>query len=315
MGLSGLTSFPKDWRLTKCLFSDKMEGMNRTVKGGNFIMNRKRSGWIAAIAFILFLSGYAFAATGLPGPTVALYDSSGSSVDVSGTLYNGITYVPVRNFSEAVFSAMVSYERDNRTVSLETEHTRVIIGLDDGYIEANGRCFYTAGQLVNHDGTVYLPVRTLVSLFGAGVDWLGESNSAVIRNVVQPLPSGDSYYDDESLYWLSRIIQAESGGEPFLGKIAVASVILNRVNSAEFPSTVKQVIFDDRYGVQFTPTANQTIYNEPSKESIAAAKVSLEGCFVDRDVLYFCNPITASNSWIIDHRPFAFQIANHAFFD
>ena len=41
-------------------------------------------------------------------------------------------------------------------------------------------------------------------------------------------------YTDDDIYWLARIIEAEAGGEPYKGKIAIGNVILNRVNSKEF---------------------------------------------------------------------------------
>ena len=66
----------------------------------------------------------------------------------------------------------------------------------------------------------------------------------------------EEFYDHDELYWLSKLIYAESGAEPFLGKLAVGTVVMNRVDSDEFPSNIVDVIFDKENGVQFTPTAN-----------------------------------------------------------
>ena len=79
----------------------------------------------------------------------------------------------------------------------------------------------------------------------------------------------------DDLYWLSRIISAESRGEPLEGQIAVGNVVLNRVASADFPDTIYGVIFDDRWGGQFTPVRNGTIYQVPSARSVEAAGLSL----------------------------------------
>lgn len=46
------------------------------------------------------------------------------------------------------------------------------------------------------------------------------------------------------LYWLSRIISAESRGESLKGQIAVGNVVLNRVEEDDFPDTIPAVIFD-----------------------------------------------------------------------
>ena len=84
------------------------------------------------------------------------------------------------------------------------------------------------------------------------------------------LYSTDSSYAT-NLYWLSRIIHAEAGAESYNGKVAVGNVILNRVNSDLFPSTVKGVIFEYFQGIpQFSPVEEGTIYNNPPEESIQA---------------------------------------------
>ena len=84
--------------------------------------------------------------------------------------------------------------------------------------------------------------------------------------------SGDTYYWDGAVMWLSRIIYAEANTEPLLGKIAVGNVIMNRVNSSEFPDTIYSVIFDKNYGIQFTPVANGSIYNDANAECERAAR-------------------------------------------
>ena len=107
------------------------------------------------------------------------------------------------------------------------------------------------------------------------------------------------YNREDKLYWLSRIISAESRGEPLEGQIAVGNVVLNRVDSPDFPDTIYGVIFDDRWGGQFTPVRNGTIYQEPTEQSIQAAKLCLEGVNVAKDSLYFLAPALTNNHWIL----------------
>jgi N-acetylmuramoyl-L-alanine amidase len=128
------------------------------------------------------------------------------------------------------------------------------------------------------------------------------------------LSPGSSVYNEDELYWLSRIISAESKGEPFLGQIAVGNVVLNRVDSGVFPETVHDVIFDKEFGVQFTPIANKTIYNDPSETSVAAAKICLEGTSLTDKALYFLNLKTAESSWIVQNRGYVMTIGNHSFY-
>src|SRR5690554_927926 len=68
-------------------------------------------------------------------------------------------------------------------------------------------------------------------------------------------------YSEEDLEWLSKIIHSEARGESLDGQIAVAAVILNRVNSNLFPNSVKEVIFEQNNGrYQFTPAGSGSIY-------------------------------------------------------
>lgn len=113
---------------------------------------------------------------------------------------------------------------------------------------------------------------------------------------------------------MSRIISAESRGEPLLGKIAVGTVVLNRVASKEFPNTIYDVIFDRKWGVQFQPTANGTIHNEPTAESVLAAKLVLEGARAAGDSLYFLAPDLTQNHWIMNNRDHVATIGCHWFY-
>jgi N-acetylmuramoyl-L-alanine amidase len=126
--------------------------------------------------------------------------------------------------------------------------------------------------------------------------------------------SASQVYNSTDLYWLSRIISAEAKGESLEGQIAVGNVVLNRVRSSEFPSTVKEVIFDTKYGVQFSPVSNGTIYDTPTESAVLAAKICLEGYSLSDSALYFFNPALATSSWIKRSRTYIMTIGNHAFY-
>ena len=124
----------------------------------------------------------------------------------------------------------------------------------------------------------------------------------------------DRAYNYEDLYWLSRIISAEAKGESFTGQIGVGTVVLNRVRSKQFPNSVKGVVFDKKYGTQFTPVSNGTIYHTPTQSAVVAAKMCLDGYTLSDSVLYFLNPAISTSSWIQNHRKYAFRIGNHEFY-
>ena len=81
-----------------------------------------------------------------------------------------------------------------------------------------------------------------------------------------------------------------------------------------YPNTIYGVIFDFKNGIQFTPAYTGTIYNTPSAESIAAAKMCLEGYEIVPGVLFFFNPRIATSNWISKNRPFAARIGLHDFY-
>ena len=74
------------------------------------------------------------------------------------------------------------------------------------------------------------------------------------------------------------------------------------------------LIFDKKYGVQFTPTLDGAIYDDPTTSSIIAAKRALLGEDISKNSLYFLNPKTAQNTWIIKNRTFLMTIGNHDFY-
>ncbi len=120
-------------------------------------------------------------------------------------------------------------------------------------------------------------------------------------------------YDDNDIYWLSRLIEAEAQGESYTGKVAVGNCVLNRVITDSYPNNVVKVIFDTNYGVQYQPTKNGAIYNTPSSDSVNAAVAALEGARPVGKCLFFYNPRTSTGNWIKNNRAYYTSIGNHDF--
>jgi N-acetylmuramoyl-L-alanine amidase len=115
---------------------------------------------------------------------------------------------------------------------------------------------------------------------------------------------------DNEFYLLARIINAEAGNQPYDGMIAVGNVVLNRVESPNFPNSIQSVIYQKG---QFSPVANGAINKKPNAKSLKAAKEVLNGKrVVPSNVLYFYNPNTATSRWIFT-REVVIQIGGHAF--
>lgn len=245
---------------------------------------------------------------------VAVSFSSGAVADCR--LIDETTYAPLRSFADAILpSARVSFNEKTRTATVEAEGMYLTATDGANYIAANGRYLYTqAPVIILDDGRMYLPIRLLSQATGISVTWNGNTRSVTLSGKYTPILSGDQFYREDEVYWLARIISAESQGEPLLGQIAVGNVVLNRVRHKDYPNTIWGVIFDRKWGVQFSPVSNGTVYNEPYWRSIVAAKLCLEGVTVSERVLFFYDPDLATSFWIPSARPYAFQIGGHYFF-
>jgi N-acetylmuramoyl-L-alanine amidase len=147
--------------------------------------------------------------------------------------------------------------------------------------------------------------------FDAAVEWDSAASSIIITKGSGAIIPSSVFYDETDLYWMSHIIYAEAGCESFAGKIAVGGVVMNRINSPEFPDTVYSVVFDKRYGVQFTPAYSGAIYNKPSEECVIAAKIALDGGSTAGESLYFA---ATTHCWAGRNRPYAMTIGNHNFY-
>ena len=234
----------------------------------------------------------------------------GTPLTTTTVVEAGTTYVPLRSVAPKLGKVTVGWQGGAARVTSYTLSLTARPGQQ--YLEANGRCFYIPGGIRVLDGSVMVPVRTLADAMGGSVHW--DSATGTVRIFSGSGVPKAADYNRQDLYWLSRIISAESKGEALDGKLAVGTVILNRVTSSDFPNTIYDVIFDTKWGVQFTPISNGTIYDDPTQESVAAAKLVLEGVRKAGNSLYFLNPALAANHWAAQNRPYVTTIGSHKFY-
>lgn len=270
------------------------------------------------IAKILIIAVLIFS---LVSVNAVAYNFSKVNVTVNGRaayseqklLYKGITYVPFRDFYEEYEGSYVKWYPAENAARAKSADVMVMAENGKDYIIANGRYLYYGRNLLIK-GRLYIPLRSAVKTLNGTVNWDGGKDTASARIGNGGIKDGADYYNQTDLYWLSRIISAESKGESLKGKIAVGNVVLNRTRSANYPNTVKDVIFDSKYGIQFTPVANGTIYDDPTSESVIAAKICLDGYTVNATILYFMNESLSTSSWISDNCRYVFSIGNHDFY-
>ncbi len=273
---------------------------------------------------LLCLAAIVTAFAALAAVSVSAADGIPVAVSVAGEsfcagethLNESTTVVPFRAFIDEMTDggAVITWDGKTKTAYAEYAGITVCARAGEEYIIANGRALpcTTANTIVN--GRMTVAVRPLAAVFDASVLWDGETKSVSVGERRGLIESADEYYDADDLYWLSRIISAESRGEPMEGKIAVGTVVYNRVASDDYPDTVYGVIFDMEHGVQFTPAATGSVYNEPTNESVIAAKLCMEGKRYRSDALFFCTVAIKDTSWAGKNRPFIETIGGHAFF-
>lgn len=112
-----------------------------------------------------------------------------------------------------------------------------------------------------------------------------------------------------NLNLLAHLIHGEARGEPYSGMVAVAAVVLNRVNSSNFPSTIAGVIYQPG---AFTAVDDGQINLEPNQTAYNAARDALNGWDPTGGAIYYFNPQTATNKWIWS-RPLTITIGKHRF--
>lgn len=108
---------------------------------------------------------------------------------------------------------------------------------------------------------------------------------------------------------LERTVYGEARGEPYIGQVAVAAVVLNRIENPAFPNTISGVVFQPR---AFTAVDDGQIWLEPDESAAKAVRDALNGWDPSDGALYYFNPVTATSRWIWT-RPQIKQIGKHIF--
>ena len=99
----------------------------------------------------------------------------------------------------------------------------------------------------------------------------------------------------KNLDLLARLVYGEARGEPYLGQVAVAAVVLNRVKHASFPNTISGVIY--QVGA-FDVVADGQIDLSPDAQALRAAQDALNGWDPTGGCIYYYNPARTKSAWI-----------------
>ncbi|WP_440604054.1 spore cortex-lytic enzyme [Bacillus sp. GB_SG_008] len=133
-----------------------------------------------------------------------------------------------------------------------------------------------------------------------------KQNNKPAPNKGTNVPNG---YSQNDIKILANAVYGESRGEPYIGQVAVAAVILNRVSSPSFPNTVAGVIYEPR---AFTAVADGQINLTPNETAKKAVLDAINGWDPSDGAIYYFNPDTATSEWIWS-RPQIKKIGRHIF--
>lgn len=216
-------------------------------------------------------------------------------MDTEPIMMNDTVYVPLRSVANAL-SAEVLWDGDTHKITINEADNKIELSTDSNIASINGEQYELEIAPPVVDDRTMVPIRFFAEGMNCTVNWNKKVYTVEIlrENLVVPATSLlDRGYTDEDLILLAKIITAEVNYISFDAKIAVANVVINRKNNPEFPSTIKGVIYDKTYCVQFPPAHKASFAEkEPTTDCIIAAKMALEGVNNIDKCLFF------------NHRPF-----------
>ena len=225
---------------------------------------------------------------------------------------NGESYVALVPMAAALQPEIsVSWDAETQMVAITAADLQMTARVGELYVQANGRYIYLPDEVQVEDGKMRLPLWAVVKIFGAELGWDGDTGMVLVNTTGQVIQSGDEYYDEQSLFWLSRVIYAESGNQPLEGMMAVGNVVLNRVANPAYPDTIQGVLAQKN---QFSTYKQGRLANRnPNEASVLAAKLVLDGGEVEETegALYFDS---CAGSWASRNKQCIAVIGNHKFY-
>lgn len=115
--------------------------------------------------------------------------------------------------------------------------------------------------------------------------------------IVETIQTAAYQVTDEDAYLLACVVMAEAGGEPYEGKLAVANIVINRMNSGKYGSTIEDVVYaQSQFSVVTNGALSRALTKGPNAESVQAAADALSGINNVPAYTSFCTKSVASYS-------------------
>ncbi|ABY93857.1 MULTISPECIES: spore cortex-lytic enzyme [Thermoanaerobacter] len=161
----------------------------------------------------------------------------------------------------------------------------------------------------------WLAVRKFQAYNGLRVTGIVDDDTKVALGFTTTAQDLAAYYASSSVttnddvYLLAMLINGEARGEPYIGKVAVGAVVMNRVRDPRFPKTIAGVIFQPG---AFSAVDDGQMWLPPTNDSIRAARDAIAGWDPTGGALYYYNAARVTSYWIFN-RPIITQIGSHIF--
>ena len=171
-----------------------------------------------------------------------------------------------------------------------------------GYYSGSGEGIYGSGT-----ESAVKKFQKANGLKADGIAGKATLNAMGISSSNSSSSSGGNNSNDLNL--LSRVVYSEARGEPYVGQVAVAAIVLNRVSHSSFPNSVAGVVYQSG---AFDAVSDGQINLTPDSTARKAAQDAINGWDPTYGCIYYFNPSTATSKWIWS-RPQVLTIGKHIF--